>query len=591
MAKSIQVAEVFAAIGVRASTKELDSFIRGMNEAVKAVKELRVKTKAAFTVKTNYQDLRVLRNTLKNTSTEVVNLRAKLASLGKMNVNARATGTIRTRNMGGAGGGGGGGHPGGTDYFGRGTAGGDIAAAMRFGGAGAVARQFLPGFGGAFLGMNMFQVSNQYDAMLNGLSAVTGGVDQARQHMSWLRAEADRVGFSFLDNGRQFTNLAAAGFSVGFTMEQTKELFIGTAEAGRVLGLSTDDMAGALRAIQQMMSKGTISAEELKGQLGERLPGAVGLAAKAMGKTVPELFKMMEAGELLAKDFLPKFSVALREFAGSNNALARATATPAAQFERLKNAWNAAMNAFGKSGPMEVVSELMSGMADSLEVITPGLEKLGKGMKVVAAAAKVVINPLTLTVALIAGIGYAASVSIIPVGLLFGLLIVKAALVTAAMLPMAAVVSLVVASLMMFSEIWDHIHGKDTLIGRSRIGELIAYGSIVQWVAKRIEDAVFWMKALRDAAATAGEVLAIPFKAAADAVARDSVRGIYAPGAPTTMAPSAAAGKPVTVTNSPTITVNVTGTAGSTQAQEIADVVLSEWSKLMVGAEAAVGAN
>ena len=41
------------------------------------------------------------------------------------------------------------------------------------------------------------------------------------------------------------------------------------------MGLSADQTSGVLLALQQMISKGTVQAEELRGQLGERLPGAL----------------------------------------------------------------------------------------------------------------------------------------------------------------------------------------------------------------------------------------------------------------------------------------------------------------------------
>jgi tape measure domain-containing protein len=81
--------------------------------------------------------------------------------------------------------------------------------------------------------------------------------------------------------------------------------------------LSAEDTNGALRALQQMMSKGRVSAEELNGQLGERIPGALGIASRAMRMTTQELMKMMEKGELMSADFLPKFASQLKyEFAG-----------------------------------------------------------------------------------------------------------------------------------------------------------------------------------------------------------------------------------------------------------------------------------
>jgi len=85
------------------------------------------------------------------------------------------------------------------------------------------------------------------------------------------------------------------------------------------------------------MSKGTIQAEELRGQLGEALPGAFGIMAKAVGVTEQELSKMMKAGELLASEVLPKFAKQLEITYGIENINRIETMTTAQN--RLSNAW------------------------------------------------------------------------------------------------------------------------------------------------------------------------------------------------------------------------------------------------------------
>ncbi|MDX8382724.1 MAG: tape measure protein, partial [Ghiorsea sp.] len=68
-----------------------------------------------------------------------------------------------------------------------------------------------------------------------------------------------------------------------------------------------------MKAMTQIMSKGTVQMEELKGQLGDRLPGALGKAAKAMDTNVTALTKMIEQGQVLASEFVPAFAKVLQE--------------------------------------------------------------------------------------------------------------------------------------------------------------------------------------------------------------------------------------------------------------------------------------
>lgn len=63
-----------------------------------------------------------------------------------------------------------------------------------------------------------------------------------------------------------------------------RSIFEGASEWGLVTGADADAQSRALKALNQMMSKGTVMSEELKGQLSEALPGAVGLFVKALNQ-------------------------------------------------------------------------------------------------------------------------------------------------------------------------------------------------------------------------------------------------------------------------------------------------------------------
>ena len=65
--------------------------------------------------------------------------------------------------------------------------------------------------------------------------------------------------------------------------QAARNIFTAVAGAARVMGASADDARGIFTALEQIVSKGTVSAEELRGQLGERLPGAFQIAARRYG--------------------------------------------------------------------------------------------------------------------------------------------------------------------------------------------------------------------------------------------------------------------------------------------------------------------
>ncbi len=102
---------------------------------------------------------------------------------------------------------------------------------------------------------------------------------------------------------RQFTKLQASVQGAGGNLEDTKTAFNGIVAATRATGGSLQDIDSALTATAQVFSKGKVSAEELRQQIGERLPGAFTLFAASMGKTPQELDKALEKGEVSLLDF------------------------------------------------------------------------------------------------------------------------------------------------------------------------------------------------------------------------------------------------------------------------------------------------
>lgn len=128
--------------------------------------------------------------------------------------------------------------------------------------------------------------------------------DTARvaSEVDFLRGQADRLGISFASLGEQYGKFAIAANSANFSAENTRRIFLSVAEAGRVNKLSLDQLNGTFLAIEQIISKGKFTSEEVRRQLGDRLPGAFNILADAMGVTTAELDKMMSQGDLLATE-------------------------------------------------------------------------------------------------------------------------------------------------------------------------------------------------------------------------------------------------------------------------------------------------
>ena len=151
---------------------------------------------------------------------------------------------------------------------------------------------------------------------------------------TYISQTADKLGLSLTATGSAYVSLTAATKGTGLEGDKTRQIFESVSLAMGKLGRSSADTEGALTAIQQMVSKGVVSAEELRGQLGERLPGAFRLAAEAIGVTESELGKMLESGSLLATDLLPALSQKLNTLYNDSKAVGGLEA----EWNRLTNA-------------------------------------------------------------------------------------------------------------------------------------------------------------------------------------------------------------------------------------------------------------
>jgi tape measure domain-containing protein len=85
-----------------------------------------------------------------------------------------------------------------------------------------------------------------------------------------------------------FTKLYASMAPAGFSGDEVRDLFTGITQAAATFGMSADKVDRVNYAFAQMASKGQVMSEELKGQLGDVLPGAMALFAEAAGFKGPK---------------------------------------------------------------------------------------------------------------------------------------------------------------------------------------------------------------------------------------------------------------------------------------------------------------
>lgn len=180
-----------------------------------------------------------------------------------------------------------------------------------------------------------FDMAKEFNSLMTGLENATGSAEAARNKFGELYTQANKMGLSVQTLAESYTSFRQAAELSGFSIANTEKIFNSVTTASAAMGLSADDTKGALLALSQMIGKGKVSAEELRGQFGERIPAAMSLAAQAMGMTISQLDGMMAKGELMASDLLPKLADALEnKFASKAE---KAAGSLSATYQRLGN--------------------------------------------------------------------------------------------------------------------------------------------------------------------------------------------------------------------------------------------------------------
>lgn len=199
---------------------------------------------------------------------------------------------------------------------------------------------------------------------------------EAGNDLTYVRETAFDLGLELASLSRSYVQFNAAARGTSLEGARAREVFEAVSQASSVLGLSADRTEGALRALGQMMSKGTVQAEELRGQLGDQLPGAFGIAARAIGVTESKLSEMLERGEIISSDFLPKFAAQLKKELGDSTVTAADGAQQA--LNRLSGAYERLVQAVSEAGLGAALKRTLNTVSTALNEVSESFERATK---------------------------------------------------------------------------------------------------------------------------------------------------------------------------------------------------------------------
>lgn len=207
------------------------------------------------------------------------------------------------------------------------------------------------------------------------LSAEAVFKGQAGDAKTFAAQFSDQIGQGVTETLKQYTGFAAgAQNSLGY--QGTQDFYKNAAVFGRIRGLDAEQLKGIMTAFTQMASKGRVQAEELRGQLGDRLPGAEQMFADALGVNTQQLDALMKNGKLLSKDVLPRVSAQMKKMADEAGGLDRVSQMAVTGIGRVKAAMENDFNrAFTSSE--KGFGQFNASVANMLNDASPIAEALG----------------------------------------------------------------------------------------------------------------------------------------------------------------------------------------------------------------------
>jgi tape measure domain-containing protein len=249
----------------------------------------------------------------------------------------------------------------------------------------------------------ILQTAQTLETVQNTLAAVSPTAQAAASNFQFLRQAGEAVGFSYLEAGRSFAQFTAASMAAGASTEQSQQAFLRLTMASRNLGLSAADTDGVIRAMTQSLSKGRFSAEEIRQQLGDRLPIAMAALERATGKSGEELDRMMRDGRITTSQFAVPFIEALLEMSGGLTATQRASLGLSASLGRLNNAWADSVlgNPSLSNGLKTIIDALTKFLNSSFagelfSLMSKALDGLGRAMSAVVDIANQHLTPVMM---------------------------------------------------------------------------------------------------------------------------------------------------------------------------------------------------
>lgn len=151
------------------------------------------------------------------------------------------------------------------------------------------------------------------------LRNISSDAREYSRSLKYLAELTDKYGTDLIGTTEAFAKFKASAAAVGVSIAEQERIFSNVGKAIASFGISGSEASLTLLGITQMMSKGKVSSEELRRQLGERMPVAMQAMAKAAGVSMSKLDKLLKEGKLYSAEIMGKFSDELAKLSGDTS--------------------------------------------------------------------------------------------------------------------------------------------------------------------------------------------------------------------------------------------------------------------------------
>lgn len=227
---------------------------------------------------------------------------------------------------------------------------------------------------------DIYQTTKELQSLDLALKMVSGSTQEFAENQAFITKTAEKWGIEIKGLTQQYTQFYTASKGI-LSNEDIKGVFEGIAKSGALMGLSVEKQSAAFYAFEQMMSKGIVTSEELKKQLGNAMPGAIRAAAMAYQDLHPKITRIQDAERLLLKEmkqgaidsatYVPLIVKNFEKLYGIE--MVNKVETLQASQERMANSWTDLIRSLNESetgGISKFFSFVIDGLQDIIKDLT-----------------------------------------------------------------------------------------------------------------------------------------------------------------------------------------------------------------------------